>query len=129
MCKDAQQADTKTISPKIIEKIKELAELVALENYGPQGPPLELTFREIEQLGHEVGQLAATTVDSLIQTQHADHFQQPQACPQCGQACQLAGKQLRRLLTRYGEATLDEPCFRCHACERAFFPSAYHAAN
>lgn len=129
MNKDAIKSDSNAISLKIKQKIKELAELVSLEKYGPDGPPRELTFRQIEQLGHEVGQLASTTIDSVLQTQHATYFQQPEACPGCGAVCEASPTRSRELLTRHGATTLEEPQFHCSACERSFFPSANRTAH
>lgn len=115
-------------SDAVKAKLAELIELVADEEYGPQGPPLETTFSEIEEIGHQVGQMAAGAFDSAAQRKHADHFQQQQPCPQCGAACPMDSTRPRELQTRDGHVTLDEPCCRCDACKRSFFPSAARAA-
>ena len=122
MSKDARN-DKQKWSDAVRRKVAELAELVALEKYGPEGPPLELTFSEIEALGHEVGRFTATTVDQTVQQQHAGHFDEPQLCPQCGRRCEVGEKE-RSLQTLDGEAALREPICDCDACQRSFFPSA-----
>jgi hypothetical protein len=110
-------------SEAVKAKASELAALVAREQYGPNGPPRELTFTEIEAIGHGIGKLAAHTVDSTIQEQHAEHFSQPQPCPQCGKLCESIPQQ-RALQTIDGETTLSEPSCHCDACKRSFFPTA-----
>ncbi len=110
-------------SDAVRRKVAELAELVTLEEYGPEGPPLELTFSEIEALGHAVGRYTATSVDQAVQEQHAGHFDEPQLCPQCGRRCEVGEKE-RPLQTLDGEASLREPVCDCDACKRSFFPSA-----
>lgn len=129
MSKDGESMKSATVNDRIKQKIKELAELVSLEKYGSDGPPLELTWREIENVGHEVGQLASRTIDSVIQTQHGEHFQQPQACPQCGETCELAEPQRRDFQTLHGRLNLKEAAFHCNACKRSFFPSTGRVAN
>lgn len=121
MSKEAHDGKLKW-SDEVRRKVAELAELVALEKYGPEGPPLELTFSEIEALGHEVGRYTATTVDQTVQKQHAGHFDEPQRCPQCGRRCEVGEKE-RPLQTLDGTASLCEPVCDCGACKRPFFPS------
>jgi hypothetical protein len=53
-------------SHEVRRKVAELAELISLEQYRPDGPSLELTFSEIEDLGHEVGGYTATAVDQTL---------------------------------------------------------------
>ncbi len=113
-------------SPAVRNKMRELAELVSREKYGEEGPPLELTWAEIEEVGHEVGRLTATEVDQTLQREHAEHFDQPHPCPTCGRVCSTSVKH-RDLQTRDGTADLAEPACSCPACERAFFPAAHSA--
>jgi hypothetical protein len=130
MSKDArrkpQQAKRaeKEWSPAVRAKMAELVELVAQEEYGPDGPPLELPFSQIELLGHYTGRCVAQQVDAAVQQRHAQrHYVDEQACPQCGQRCGLDSK-TRPLQTLDGEARLSEPACYCNACQRSFFPSA-----
>ena len=46
-------------SPAVMEKMKELAELISQEQFAPSGVPIEITFSEIEEIGHQAGQLIA----------------------------------------------------------------------
>jgi hypothetical protein len=113
-------------SPAVRRKLQELAELVAEERFGEAGIPREITFAEIEEIGHQVGQLAAGTVDQTLQQQHTGHLAEVAPCPTCGVECVIE-QQKRRIQTRDGTVELDEPVCSCHACERDFFPSAFLA--
>jgi len=105
--------------------LRELARLASREKFGGQVPK-ELTWREIEEFGHQIGKLAAAEVDQALQREHAEHFDESQSCPQCGRQC---GTHVvhRELRTRDGAVDLAEPAADCPACERAFFPSASRA--
>ena len=95
---------------------------------GQEGPPIDLTWAEIEDVGHEIGRLAATEVDQTVQRQQADKFDHLHNCPQCSRQCSPSVKH-RALETRDGPADLSEPACYCIACERSFFPSTYPAAS
>jgi len=110
-------------SPAVRRKLQELAELIAEERFGEAGVPKEITFSEIEEIGHQVGQLAAGTVDQTLQVRHAGHLAEVEPCPECGLDCEIERRE-RPLQTRDGTIELDEPICHCHACERDFFPSA-----
>ncbi|MEM8910208.1 MAG: hypothetical protein AAGC97_00465 [Planctomycetota bacterium] len=110
------------VSPEILAKMQELIVLVGAERYGER-PPLNTTWAEIEDSGHELGRLFATEFDQAMQRQHAEHYDDSKPCPQCDEPCRSNVKH-RDLTTRDGTADLSEPEFRCAACERSFFPSA-----
>lgn len=114
-------------SPAVLAKLNELSPLISREKYGQEGPPRNLTWAEIEDVGHEIGRLTATEVDQTIQRQQADKFDHAHACPQCGRRCSPSVKH-RTLETRDGPADLSEPACCCSACERSFFPSTGLAA-
>ena len=97
-----QNTQRPSVQQKIQQKLEELAELVAEQEYGPDGPGKDLTFREIEEVGYRVGQLAAQKFESAVTNRHQQHFDENQACPQCGQACPPQETVERRLLTRLG---------------------------
>ncbi|MCG8649706.1 MAG: hypothetical protein MI861_07730 [Pirellulales bacterium] len=122
MVSKAVQERRDQFSPEIIEKMHELARLIRAQRY-PNGLPMELTWDEIETMGHEVGSLCATEFDQGMQREHAELFDGTQPCPQCGKSCAPSVKH-RDLLTRDGTADLSEPEFHCRFCERSFFPSA-----
>ncbi len=117
----AVEARRAEFSPEVIEKMQELARLIGADKYGER-PPLETTWAEIEDAGHEIGQLMATEFDQVMQRQHAEHYDLTKPCPQCARECQPTVKH-RDLSTRDGTADLSEPEFRCVSCERSFFPS------
>ncbi len=110
-------------SPEVLQQMQKLGRMISAETYGKDGPPVELTWNEIEQLGHEIGKLTATEFDQTVQRQQAERFDDAKACPQCGKQSSASVKH-RDLTTRDGTADLSEPEFHCTACERSFFPSA-----
>jgi len=110
-------------SPEVLKKMQELGRMISAETYGQDGPSIDLTWNEIEELGHEIGKLTATEFDQTVQRQQAERFDQTQACPQCKKQCGPSVKH-HDLTTRDGPADLSEPEFRCVSCERSFFPSA-----
>jgi hypothetical protein len=109
-------------SAAVRRKMRELAELIRQEKFGEDLPPLELTWVEIEDIGHEVGRLTAAEVDQELQRSHAEHFDHPHACPSCGRRGSTSVRH-RDLQTRDGTVDLAEPACYCNACERSFFPS------
>ncbi len=110
-------------SPAVLAKMAELSQLIGQEKFGDEGPPVETTWAEIEDIGHEIGRLTATEVEQDIQRQHAQKFDHRHACPGCGRHCE-PGVKHRALETREGPAELSEPVCYCNACERSFFPRA-----
>lgn len=110
-------------SAEIRSKMVELAMLIRREKYGEDGVPYEITWAEIEEVGHEIGRMTATVVDEQLYADHCRHFHESQSCPTCGRVCSR-GEKSRELKTRDGTAELEEPAFHCASCERSFFPSA-----
>ena len=110
-------------SPHALELMQELGRVISAETYGEDGPPVKLTWNEIEELGHEIGKLTATEFDQTVQRQQAEKFDDARHCPQCGKQCS-SGVKHRDLNTRDGTTNLSEPEFHCVSCERSFFPSA-----
>lgn len=110
-------------SPEVLEQMQKLGRMISAETYGQDGPPIKLTWNEIEELGHEIGKLTATEFDQTVQRQQAEKFDAACACPTCGKQCRPSVKH-RDLTTRDGTADLSEPEFLCVSCERSFFPSA-----
>lgn len=109
-------------SPEVLEQMQKLGRMISAETYGKEGPPMDLTWAEIEDLGHEIGKLTATEFDQTVQRQQGERFDAQHACPQCGKPASPSVKH-RDLTTRDGTADLSEPEFRCVSCERSFFPS------
>ena len=54
-------------SPEVLGKMQELGRMISAETYGGDGPPVELSWAEIEDLGHEIGKLTATEFDQTVQ--------------------------------------------------------------
>lgn len=125
MGKDARNGK-QTWSPVVAEKVKELAGLIKMERFGVEGVPEEFTFSQIEEIGHQVGQMAATEVDRTLVDNHRQHFVGEHPCPGCARLCPCRVTE-RDLATRDGPAALPEAACYCPDCRRAFFPSACSA--
>jgi len=125
MSKDARNGK-QTWSPVVAEKVKELAELIRMERFGGEGVPEEFTFSQIEEIGHQVGQMAAAEVDRTLVDNHRQHFVGEHPCPGCGRLCMCRVAE-RDLATRDGPVALPEAACYCPDCRRAFFPSACFA--
>ncbi len=112
------------------EKFHELVALLAKHGFGEAGPPRETTFAQIEQFGHQVGQMVARAIDARLAEQHAAHFAGEEPCPICGEK-HLPKERPHdlRLQTDDGEVPLREPAFHCPPCERDFFPSTHSIAD
>ncbi|TWT81999.1 hypothetical protein CA13_34540 [Planctomycetes bacterium CA13] len=91
--------------------------MISAETYGENGPPIELTWNEIEERGHEIGKLTATEFDQTEQRPQAKRFDEARACPQCGKRCSVSVKH-RDLEVRDGPAGFSEAEFHCVSCER-----------
>jgi len=112
-----------SVSPAVAKKMKELARLIAEERFGEAGVPIDITFSEIEEIGHRAGQVMAAHIDRELMADHQQHFADEQACPQCGQLCASKHRE-RNLTTRDGTMELPEAACSCPRCRRDFFPSA-----
>jgi len=124
MPKSTETTAADSLNAQIQAKLSELTALISEQKFGPDGPAKNVTFREMEQAGHQAAQLVATKFESATTKQHQRHFEGAQPCPQCGNECQAKGFAERQLLTRLGPVDLSEIEFHCNACRRSFFPSA-----
>ncbi len=121
MSKEAPQLEV--AAPEVLEKLRELAELIGKQQFGEDGrPPRETTFATIEELGHQAGQLLSAEVDRHLAASHREHFADAQPCPQCGRMCDTVASK-RPLTTRDGPVELPEAASHCPDCRRDFFPS------
>jgi hypothetical protein len=129
MSKDARKKDL-ALSAEEKEKFDELVALLARRGFGAAGPPRETTFAEIEQFGHQAGQMVARAIDARLAGQHAAHFAGEEPCPACGEK-HLPEESAHdlRLQTEDGAVGLREPAFHCPPCERDFFPSTHPVAD
>ena len=124
MSKDARNQIQLTDAAK--KKLHEFVAEAAVCGFGVDGPPVDTTFAEIEEFGHQVGRLVGCAIDEQLADQHAAHFREPAPCPSCQALC-TPKEELpeRELQTKDGQVPLHEPLFHCPACHRDFFPSAY----
>ena len=128
MGKDSHDEMEKSmLSAEARQKFDELVALLAEERYGPNGPPVDTTFAEMEQFGHQAGRMLGRSLDEhLAEQQGGEHFQEA-SCPRCGvcgESDAVENKQTRPLQTLDGKISLAETAFHCPTCDRDFFPSA-----
>ena len=123
MSKDAQTLVELTDEAR--RKFDECVAAMAACGFGGDGPPIDTTFAEIEDFGHEVGRMIARAVDERLADQHASHFQETAPCPGCQRACPIQEDPATRdFQTGDGAIPLHEPVCHCSVCHRDFFPSA-----
>ncbi len=123
MSKDAHNAVV--LNDEAQKKFDECVVALTTLRYGPQGPPKDTTFAEIEEFGHEVGRMLGRAVDQKLTSQHAQQFQHAAACPTCHRVCEPKPTPLeRKIQTSDGPVPIHEPVCRCSVCNRDFFPSA-----
>ena len=114
-----------TLSDEARKKLEDCVAAMAACGFGADGPPIDTTFAEIEEFGHEVGKMLARALDEKLTSQHATHFQGTAACPCCGTTCPVAEHATTRdMQTTDGKIPLCEPRCHCPVCHRDFFPSA-----
>ncbi len=120
------EMDKSMLSTEARRKFDELVALLAQEKYGPGPPPIDTTFAEIEDFGHQAGRMLGRSLDEHLTLEHAEHFQEA-TCPTCaasGESDAADNKKTRPLQTQDGKMPLAEPVFHCPKCDRDFFPSA-----
>ncbi|MEO8496767.1 MAG: hypothetical protein ABI614_16990, partial [Planctomycetota bacterium] len=72
---------TVVLNAEAREKFDACVAALTAMRYGPEGPPENTTFAEMEEFGHEVGRLLGRAVDQRLASQHAEQFQKAVACP------------------------------------------------
>lgn len=128
MSKDARNRTELTDEAKV--KLDECVAALAACGFGGEGPPKDTSFAEIEEFGHEMGQVVARALDERLTSQHAAHFQAATLCPVCETPCDPKESLAKReLQTTDGHIPISEPCCHCPVCDRDFFPSAYRIEN
>lgn len=128
MSKDAQKQLRLTGEAK--KKFEDCVAAMAACGFGPDGPPLNTTFAEIEEFGHEVGKMLARALDEKLTNQHAGHFQGTAPCPCCETPCPVTeNPDPRDFKTSDGDVPLREPLCHCPVCDRDFFPSTHRIAD
>ena len=122
MSKEAQRAVV--LDDEVQKKFDECVAALTAMRYGPEGPPENTTFAEIEEFGHEVGRMLGRAVDQKLTSFHAEQFQKVTACPTCQTLCEPKPCPAEReLQTADGSVPIAEPVCHCSACNRDFFPS------
>lgn len=128
MSMDAQ--DSVALNEGTQKKFEECVAALTAMRYGPEGPPKETTFAEIEQFGHSVGRMLARAVDERLTVQHARSFEDQVPCPTCQTLCEPNKEAAEReLQTCDGKVPISEPVCHCSVCNRDFFPSASSPEN
>ena len=118
MSKDARNEDLYLTSEAKV-KLDELVPLLARQGFGPDGPPRETTFAQIEQFGHQAGRLASRAVDAHLAARHAAQFTEEEPCPFCDEKYPpKASPPELPLRTQDGEVTLHEPTYPCSSCQQ-----------
>ena len=120
------EMDRSMLSAEARVKFNELVALLAQEKYESGRPPIDTTFAEIENFGHQAGRMLGRSLDEHLTLEHAEHFQDA-TCPTCaavGESPAADNKRARPLQTEDGKIPLAEPAFHCPTCARDFFPSA-----
>ena len=115
------------LSSEQLAAVKELAkqwgQIVARRAYGPDGPPLDADFDEMEQIAAAAtAGLVEGTLEQLTQ-QQAQRLPEQLPCPACQKSCSLTTRP-RKVVARGATITLQEPVAHCPACRRDFFPPA-----
>ena len=128
MGKEAQTAVV--LNDQVKKKFDECVAALTAMRYGPEGPPEDTTFAEIEEFGHEVGRMMGRAVDQQLTRWHAEQFQKMAACPICQTLCEPKPSPAEReLQTSDGSVPIAEPVCHCSVCHRDFFPSAYRVED
>lgn len=123
MGKDAPQSVV--LSDAAQQKFDECVAALTAMRYGPDGPPRETSFAEIEDFGHEVGRMLGRAVDEKLTAEHASQFAEASVCPTCRARCDAKSESPEReLQTCDGQVSIAEPVCHCSVCHRDFFPSA-----
>lgn len=113
------------LDEEVQKKLDDCVAAIAAMRYGPEGPPEDTTFAEMEAFGHEVGRMVGRAVDQQLASQHAEQFQKPTACPTCQTLCEPNPFPAEReIQTCDGHVPIAEPVCHCSVCDRDFFPSA-----
>lgn len=108
----------------------QLGEILCKRTFGEQGPDLQTSLADLEQvLGPVLEQLAAGFLQASV-TQQSDRLPDEVACPTCGVGCSaLSEARQRTTTTEHGGFAWREPSYHCDRCQRSFFPAADRAAD
>jgi hypothetical protein len=124
-CKAGRPMSKRKLTSDQLAAVKELAKqwgkIVARNAYGPDGPPLDADFDEMEQLAAAAtAGLVEGTLEHLTHRQ-AQRLPEQLPCPTCQKSCPVKTRP-REVVARGATVTLQEPVAHCPACRRDFFP-------
>ena len=105
----------------------ELARQLAEEVYGPEGPAMDSSIDDIEEVAAQAIRAAFDGVIARALELQNQQLPRQLPCPDCGGACEVQF-QTRTIHGRFGTAEIQEPFGHCETCHRDFFPSAARAA-
>lgn len=108
----------------------QLGEILCKKAFGEQGPDLQTSLVDLEQvLGPVLEQMAAGFLRASV-AQQSERLPDELACPTCGEGClALAEARERTMTTEHGDFTWSEPAYHCDRCQRSFFPAAQGAQD
>lgn len=124
-CKAGRPMPKRKLSSDQLAAVKELAKqwgkIVAKNAYGPDGPPLDADFDEMEQIAAAAtAGLVEGTLEHLT-SQQAQRLPDELPCPTCQTSCPVQTRP-RKVVARGAAVTLQEPAAHCPNCRRDFFP-------
>jgi DNA-directed RNA polymerase subunit RPC12/RpoP len=107
-----------------------MGEILCRKAFGEQGPDLQTSLADLEQLlGPVLERLAAGFLRASV-AQQSERLGDELACPTCGRECAAeTDLRERRLTTDHGDFRCPEPAYHCDRCGRSFFPAADGAAD
>lgn len=105
----------------------ELAQQLAEEVYGPQGPAMDSSIDEIEEVAMQAARAAFDGVIGRALELQNEQLPPHVPCPDCGRICAVQFEK-RTIQGRFSTAEIQEPFGHCATCARDFFPSAANAA-
>ena len=105
----------------------EMARRLAEEVYGPEGPAMDSSIDDIEEIAAQAIRAAFDGVIARALELQNEQLPREVPCPDCGGACEVQF-QTRTIQGRFGTADIQEPFGHCATCHRDFFPSTSRAA-
>jgi hypothetical protein len=105
-----------------------VAKYLADKLYGPNGPPRDTKFLDLEELAVQLGnaisqELLNRTLARQAAAPDIDPSDEGELCPTCHEPGAQVKPEPRTVTTRVGDAEWNEPQRHCPRCRRSFFPS------
>jgi hypothetical protein len=105
----------------------ELARQLAEEVYGPEGPAMDSSIDDIEEIAAQAMRAAFDGVIARALELQNEQLPAELPCPGCGSSCAVQFEK-RTIQGRFGTAEIQEPFGHCATCARDFFPAAARPA-